>query len=77
MKANKMLIGLMLFTLALGAWAQDGDLAFQDSDSLEVIREKIERNGFEFTVGHNWVFDMTPEEKQAFFSRRQGPARCL
>lgn len=70
MKPRKMLIGLMLFALALGAWAQDGDLVFQDSDSLEVIREKIDRNGFEFTVGHNWVFDMTPEEKQAFFSRR-------
>jgi C1A family cysteine protease len=70
MKANKMIIGLMLLTLAFGAWGQTSELAFEDNDSLEMIQEKIQRNGYGFTVGHNWVFDMTPEQKQAFFSRR-------
>jgi C1A family cysteine protease len=60
----------MLLALAFGAWAQDTDLAFQDNDSLELIQQKIERNGYGFSVGHNWVFDMAPEQKQAFFSRR-------
>ena len=70
MKANKMIIGLMLLTLAFGAWGQVPEQAFQDNDTLEMIQQKIERNGYGFTVGHNWVFDMTPEQKQEFFSRR-------
>ena len=60
----------MLLTLAFGAWGQTSEQAFQDNDTLEMIQQKIERNGYGFTVGHNWVFDMTPEQKQAFFSRR-------
>ena len=75
MKGRRTLAGLALFVLlAIGAWAQQAqnDLAFQESDSLDMIQQKIERNGFGFTVGHNWVFDMTPEQKQAFFSRHAG-----
>jgi C1A family cysteine protease len=70
MKTRKMLIGLMLLTLAFGVWGQTSEQAFQDNDTLEMIQQKIERNGYGFTVGHNWVFDMTPEQKQEFFSRR-------
>jgi C1A family cysteine protease len=70
MKASKMIIGLMLLTLAFGAWGQTPGQAFQDNDTLEMIQQKIESNGYGFTVGHNWVFDMTPEAKQEFFSRR-------
>ncbi len=70
MKTNKLSIGLILLAMAFGAWGQTSAQAFQDSDNLEMIRQKIERNGYGFTVGHNWVFDMTPEQKQAFFSRR-------
>ena len=75
MKGRRTLAGLALFVLlAIGAWAQQAqnDLVFQESDSLDMIQQKIERNGFGFTVGHNWVFDMTPEQKQAFFSRHAG-----
>lgn len=59
---------LIVFLGFASALAQDS--VFQDNDSLDTIREKIERNGYAFTVGHNWVFDMTPEQKKAFFSRR-------
>jgi hypothetical protein len=71
MKNMKWRVGLLLFVvLSFGAWAQGPVLPFQDDDTLAVIQEKIARNGYQFTVGHNWVFDMTPEQKQAFFSRR-------
>src|SRR5512136_2233455 len=72
MRTRKTLVGLVLFVaLALGAWAQNApDRIFQDDDSLEMIQQKIARNGYGFSVGHNWVFDMTPAQKQAFFSRR-------
>lgn len=75
MKGRRTLAGLALFVvLAIGAWAQQAqnDLVFQENDSLDMIQQKIERNGFGFTVGHNWVFDMAPEQKQAFFSRHAG-----
>jgi C1A family cysteine protease len=75
MKIKKLLGGLVIFAclfmvLGLAVGAQNADLAFQDNDTLEMIQQKIERNGYQFTVGHNWVFDMTREQKQAFFSRR-------
>ena len=71
MRTKRTLVGLVLFfTLAFGAWAQDrADRIFQDDDSLEMLQQKIANNRFGFTVGHNWVFDMTPAQKQAFFSR--------
>lgn len=75
MKKGKLLAGLMLFLvlftfLDFTARAQATVLAFQVNDTLEMIQQKIQSNGYGFTVGHNWVFDMTPEQKQAFFSRR-------
>ncbi len=47
-------------------------LPFTDNDTLEDIRFKIAYNDFHFTVNHNWVFDMSPEEKADFFSRHPG-----
>ncbi len=44
-------------------------LEFEPNDTLEEIREKIEHNGYNFTVDHNWVFDMPPEMKREFLSR--------
>jgi C1A family cysteine protease len=70
MKTRKMFIGLILLALAFGAWGQTPKQSFQDNDTLAMIQQKIQRNGYGFTVGHNWVFDMTPEQKQEFFSRR-------
>jgi len=42
---------------------------FEEGDSLEELRDKIQQNGYNFTVDHNWVYDMSPEEKEKFFSR--------
>lgn len=43
---------------------------FQDSDTIEQLRDKIRANGYSFTVGHNRIFDMSPEEKASFFRTR-------
>ncbi|HOV87076.1 MAG TPA: C1 family peptidase [Syntrophobacteraceae bacterium] len=43
---------------------------FKSTDTLEDLKAKIRDNGYGFTVGRNWVFDMTPEQKERFFSRR-------
>jgi len=60
-----------LFFLPAGVSAQPGELLkFEPGDTLEQIREKIKHNGYSFTVDHNWVFDMSDEEKEKFFSRR-------
>jgi len=45
-------------------------LRFEPEDTLEEIRAKINHNEYNFTVDHNWVFDMSTEKKQKFFSRR-------
>lgn len=45
-------------------------LKFEAGDTIEEIREKIEHNGYNFTVDHNWVYDMSPEAKETFFCRR-------
>jgi C1A family cysteine protease len=42
---------------------------FEEGDTLEELRDKIEQNGYNFTVDHNWVYDMSPEEKGNFFGR--------
>ena len=45
-------------------------IPFGQADTLEDIRAIIKHNGYNFKVGHNWVFDMSPDEKARFFSRR-------
>ncbi|MDD5724470.1 MAG: C1 family peptidase [Syntrophales bacterium] len=44
-------------------------LRFEKGDTLEEIRAKIKHNGYNFKVDHNWVFDMSAEEKENFLSR--------
>ena len=60
-------LGLLL---PVASPAQQEILPFEPDDTLEEIRYKIEHNGYDFTVDHNWVFDLTPGEKAGFFSRR-------
>jgi hypothetical protein len=61
---------LLFLSVALTvARAERQSLEFGDADSIEVIREKIKHRGYDFEVGHNWVFDMPPEMKREFFSR--------
>lgn len=67
------MITLLMFYLAgSNATAQD-KIPFGDNDTLEEIRAKIEHNGYKFTVDHNWVFDLTPEEKAKMFPRHRTP----
>ncbi|MDL1977554.1 MAG: hypothetical protein LWX52_05560 [Deltaproteobacteria bacterium] len=66
------LIILSLFLFSLGAVSPGQAremLKFQPGDTIEKIRDKIEHNGYNFTVGHNWVYDMSVESKEAFFRR--------
>jgi C1A family cysteine protease len=44
-------------------------LSFEQGDTLDEIRDKIKYNGYDFTVDNNWVFNMSTEEKQQFFTR--------
>jgi len=72
---NKVLLGLLLsvFMCASIVSAQmnlDEIPIFGPDDTLEDIRDKIEENGFQFTVDNNWVYDMSREEKDILFSRR-------
>ncbi|MEI6422005.1 MAG: C1 family peptidase, partial [Lentisphaerota bacterium] len=53
--------------------AQD-KIPFGSNDTLEEIQAKIQLNGYSFEVGHNWVFDLTPEEKARMFPARRAPA---
>jgi len=44
-------------------------LSFDPNDSLQEIRFKIDYNGYDFTVDHNWVYDLSSEEKKQLFTR--------
>ncbi len=45
-------------------------LPFEPDDTLEEIQAKIDHNGYQFSVGHNPVFDLPVEEKAHYLSRR-------
>lgn len=72
MKVWLTLIILYAFLLpfAAGSVAQPKEiLKFEEQDTLKDIREKIEHNGYNFKVDHNWVTEMSPEMKKSFFRR--------
>lgn len=45
-------------------------IPFEPSDTINELREKIEANGYHFTVNTNWVFNLPSSEKRALLSRR-------
>ena len=62
---------LLMFCIAgFNAAAQD-KIPFGSNDTLEEIRAKIKHNGYKFTVEHNWVFDLSPEERAKMFRLRR------
>jgi C1A family cysteine protease len=68
------ILSVLLFVLPVISSGAPGEvLKFEPGDTLEEIREKIEHNGYSFTVDHNWVYDMDPEMKQHFFRRHMPP----
>ncbi|MDD5556431.1 MAG: C1 family peptidase [bacterium] len=66
------LLAALLPVLALAQQFAPGMAAFGPDDSIEVIRAKIRHNNYRFTVDNNWVYDMPPEMKADFLSRRMG-----
>ena len=72
-KTRVLLVGVLVCTCVLtgvSSGEQSDLLPFEPDDTLEEIRAKIEHNGYDFTVENNWVFDMSPHEKRAFFTRQ-------
>jgi C1A family cysteine protease len=63
---------VFLFTASVSGESRE-ILRFDDGDTLEQLRQKIQHNGYGFQVGHNWVYDMPSEMKKKFFSRRPPP----
>jgi len=61
---------LLLTILPAGFGAGQDILPFEANDTLEEIRYKIDHNGYSFEVSDNRVFNMSPNEKSRFFSRR-------
>lgn len=47
----------------------------KQDDSLEVMRDKIAANGWSFTVGNTWVYDLPKEQKSRMFKRRASSSR--
>jgi C1A family cysteine protease len=65
------LLCVLPFLMSTISFAEtEGKLKFEPGDTLEEIRAKIKHNGYQFTVGHNWVSDMPAEQKKNFLSRR-------
>lgn len=56
---------LLILVLLLG-FAADG----RAGKSLEEIRQEIRANGWNFSVDHNWVYDLPDEAKQRLFKER-------
>ncbi len=80
MKFRLVLIALYLLVLFLpgSAYSQSEEIEkFESGDSIEKIREKIEHNGYNFTVDHNRIYDMSPAMKEKFFTRRSTPSPPL
>jgi C1A family cysteine protease len=64
-------IGAWIVMLLSGSLVQSAEkLRFQPDDTIEQLREKIQRNGYNFQVARNRFSDMSPEMKERFFSRR-------
>ncbi len=71
-KIAKLFILAMICTAAAVAFGQE-KLAFSPEDTLDDIRTKIEYNGYDFTVDHNWVYDLPAEKKAEMFRPRIAP----
>jgi len=44
-------------------------MKFKSTDNITMIKKKIRHNNFQFSVKENWVFNMSPEDKQRFYGR--------
>ncbi|MFP5240104.1 MAG: C1 family peptidase [Acidobacteriota bacterium] len=49
-------------------------LPFEPGDSIEALREKIRLNGYDFTVGETWVYQLPAAQKQQLRTRGAIPS---
>lgn len=72
---------IQLFLLILAAQSGSADTRilwrFSTDDSLERLVAVIEHNGYRFSVGRNWVFDMPADRKARFLNLRPPPPELL
>ncbi|WP_300670964.1 C25 family cysteine peptidase [Desulfoluna sp.] len=69
---------LFAFASIASAAPADGPLRFEPGDTLADIQDKIQHNGYSFTVEATPIFTMAPGEKSRFFSRRSpGASKAL
>lgn len=59
----------LLITASTSFGQAEEIMKFEQGDTLEQLRHKVDHNGYGFTVEHNWVYDMPVEMKESFFSR--------
>ncbi len=65
------MISLLIMLCQGNQWAAESKvLRFEDGESLDEIRLKIQHNKYDFEVDYTWVYDMSPDQKKRFFSRR-------
>lgn len=69
-KALLTLIFACFFFIFSSFAVADTPLKFEAGDTLKEIKQKIEHNGYSFTVAANPIFNMSDEKKSRFFSRR-------
>jgi C1A family cysteine protease len=50
-------------------------LQFEPNDTLETLQAKIQQNGYDFTVGHTWVYDLPQAERARLVRRRPSAVR--
>lgn len=68
------------FSLTLSGMTFGADfppLQFEMGDSLETIRDKIELNDYHFSVKTNWVFNLSPEDRQRLLGRHPSASSIL
>ena len=77
-RPGRCLFAVLLLTLTILAAprlspAADA-LPFEPGDSIEALREKIRLNGYDFTVGETWVFNLPESQKKNLRSRGAIPS---
>lgn len=63
----------IVLLLLCGALTVRAAIPFEKDDTLEELRQKIEQNGYNFTVTHTRIFDLPASEKKRYFFRRVSP----